>query len=128
MAKTPRGMTKSPVAIARRALQAAEKALGDYASPYSKKKFTQPQLFAILVLKAFFRTDYRGIVAVLKDFKDLRDALELSDVPHYSTLAHAEKRLLKKGLLTYSNEPYLEELGEKAFFEGKTGPSSTRRG
>ena len=127
MARTPRGMTKSPVAIARRALQAAEKALGDYSSPYSKKKFTQPQLYAILVLKAFFRTDYRGIVAVLKDLKDLRDVLKLKDVPHYSTLAYAEKRLLKKGLLTYSSEPYSDELGDMAFFEGRTGPSSTRR-
>src|ERR1051326_2375357 len=106
-------MTKSPLALARSAYQAAKKALPERASPYSKKKFTQPQLFAILVLRAFFRTDYRGMADILRDFSDLREALELKSVPHYSTLALAEKRLLKKGLLTYSSDGYSEEEGDK---------------
>ena len=33
-----------------------------YTHPNSPKKFTQHQLFACLVLKNFFRTDYRGVV------------------------------------------------------------------
>lgn len=127
MPKPTRQMTKSPMALARSAVQAAQKALGDYSSPYSKKQFTQPQLFAILVLKAFFRTDYRGIVALLEDFAELRKAIGLKKVPHFTTLIHAEKRLLKKGLLTYSSEAYSEEQGELAFYEAKSGRSSTRR-
>ena len=95
-----RAMTKSPVAVACEALGVGRKGLPPYSSPFSKKDFTQPQLFAILVLRQFFKTDYRGVVEMLHDFSDLRTVLELKKVPHYSTLCYAEKRLLKKGLLT----------------------------
>ena len=76
----------------------AQGALEPYSSHFSNHLFTQAQLFAILVLKAFFQTNYRGIVALLEDWTDLREALKLSRVPHYSTLCYAEKRLLKKTL------------------------------
>jgi len=91
-------MTKSPVALAKTALAVAQKALPAYSSPFSPKLFTQHQLFAILVLRQFLKTDYRGIVQMLEDFSDLRTALGLKRVPHYSTLCYAEHRLLKKGL------------------------------
>ena len=95
-------MTKSPVALGKEALAVAQEALPAYSSPFSPKTFTQHQLFAILVLRQFFRTDYRGIVQILADLGDLRSALGLKKVPHYSTLCYAEQRLLKKGLLTAS--------------------------
>ncbi len=94
-----RSMTKSPVAVAREALRAGEAGLSLYASRFSKKDFTQPQLFAMLVLRQFFKTDYRGIVQMLRDLSDLRRVLRLKKIPHYSTLCYAEQRLLKKGLL-----------------------------
>jgi hypothetical protein len=53
--------SKSPVDGARAALAVATAALPAYAHRTSPKKFTQPQLFACLVLKTFFKTDYRGI-------------------------------------------------------------------
>jgi hypothetical protein len=95
-----RDMTKSPVALGKEALQVAKKALPAYSSPFSPRVFTQHQLFAILVLRQFFRTDYRGVVQLLSDFSDLRNALGLTKVPHYSTLCYAEGRLIKKGLLS----------------------------
>ena len=95
-----RAMTKSPVAVAREALQMGQRGLALYSSPFSKKDFTQPQLFAMLVLRQFFRTDYRGVVQMLRDFSELRSTLGLKKVPHYSTLCYAEQRLLKKGLFT----------------------------
>lgn len=95
-----RSMTKSPVALAREALKIGQEALPPYSSHFSRKDFTQPQLLAILVLKQFFKTDYRGIIRFLQDLSDLRSALGLEKVPHYSTLCYAEKRLIKKGLLT----------------------------
>ncbi len=97
-----RSMTKSPVAVAHEALLVGEAGLPLYASRFSKKDFTQPQLFAILVLRLFFKTDYRGIVQMLHDLSDLRRVLRLKKVPHYSTLCYAEQRLLKKGLLNTS--------------------------
>jgi hypothetical protein len=90
-------MTKSPRAVAREALRLAQESLPAYSSARSRKDFTQHQLFAVLALKVFLRTDYRGVVQFLDDFAELRADLGLTDVPHYSTLCYAEKRLLKKG-------------------------------
>jgi hypothetical protein len=90
-------MTKSPRAVAREALRLAREALPVYSSPYSRKDFTQHQLFAILALKTFLKTDYRGVVQALADFSELRGDLGLTAVPHYSTLCYAERRLLKRG-------------------------------
>lgn len=101
-----RSMTKSPVALCREALAVAEKALPAYSSHFSRKDFTQHQLFAILVLRQFFKTDYRGIVHLLSEWSDLRKALALTHVPHYSTLCYAQRRLLKRGLWTPSSPPF----------------------
>jgi hypothetical protein len=92
-----RPMTKSPRRLAREALELGRAALPDYSCPTSRHDFTQPQLFAVLALKAFLKTDYRGVVAFLDDFPELRGDLGLARVPHYSTLCYAERRLLKKG-------------------------------
>ena len=89
--------TKSPRAVALEALAAGEIALPAYSHPCSPKKFTQPQLFACLALKAFFRTDYRGVVAILSDCADLAAALGLRCVPHCTTLQTACERLLGFG-------------------------------
>lgn len=94
-----RTMTKSPVALAKTALRTAKASLPTYSCRYSRHDFTQHQLFAILVLRQFLKTDYRGIIQMLKDFSDLRKTLGLKKIPHYSTLCYAEKRLVKKGLL-----------------------------
>ena len=93
-------MTKSPVALAREALAVGQRALDRYSSLRSRHDFTQPQLFAILVLRQFFRTDYRGVAQLLDDLSDLREVLELKKVPHFTTLQKAEGRLRKKGLST----------------------------
>ena len=90
-------MTKSPRAVARSALRLAREALPAYSSKFSRKDYTQHQLFAVLALKTFFKTDYRGVAAMLQDFPELRQDLGLEEVPHYSTLCYAARRLLKKG-------------------------------
>lgn len=95
--KTARPMTKSPRRLAREALRIAQQALPPFSCATSRHDYTQPQLVAILALKTFLRTDYRGVCAFLKDFPDLQADLGLKKVPHYSTLCYAEQRLLKKG-------------------------------
>jgi len=90
-------MTKSPRSVAREALRLAREALPAYSSKYSRKDYTQHQLFAVLALKTFLKTDYRGVVAVLDDFAELRTDLGLKKVPDHSTLCYAEQRLLKGG-------------------------------
>ena len=90
-------MTKSPRAVARESLTLARDTLPAYSCTTSRKDFTAHQLFAVLALKTFFKTDYRGVAQLLTDFTDLREDLGLTKVPHYSTLCYAAGRLLKKG-------------------------------
>jgi hypothetical protein len=92
--------TRSPVALVRKALEVTRQAVPAYSSKYSKKDFTQHQLLAILALGQFFKTDDRGVVALLDDLSDLRETLGLKKVPHHTTLFHARQRLAKKGALT----------------------------
>ena len=91
--------TKNPIALARAEFEAGKEALPTYSCAKSPHKFTQPQLFAMLVLKQFFKLDYRGVTQWLGRWSELRQALELQRVPNYSTLCYAEGRLLKKGAL-----------------------------
>ena len=86
--------SKSPRAVVLAALAAARRVLPEYAHRSSPKKFTQHQLFACLVLKNFLRTDYRGLAAQLTDNPSLVAALELPQVPHFTTFQKASRRLL----------------------------------
>ena len=90
-------MTKSPRAVVQEDLRMARQAISAYSGKFSRQDFTQHQHFAILVLKSFLKTDYRGVVQFLADFRELREDLGLEKPPHYSTLCKAEQRLLKKG-------------------------------
>src|SRR5438477_5583898 len=90
-------MTKSPRAVAQEALRLARESLPPYSAVRSRKDFTQHQLFAVLAVKTFLKTDYRGVVAFLDDFAELRTDLGLKKVPDHSTLCYAEQRLLKGG-------------------------------
>ena len=89
-------LTKSPLRVAREALAVATGRLRPYAHKFSPKKFTQPQLFACLVLKTCWKTDYRGLVAHLADHSDMRAALGLQAVPHFTTPQKAGRRLLRQ--------------------------------
>ena len=76
------------------AYEAGRRALPEYAHRFSPKKFTQHQLLACLVLKEFMRIDYRGLAALLADCPELRAAIHLQRVPHFTTLQKAADRLL----------------------------------
>src|SRR5271168_2222924 len=88
-------LSKSPIRVARAALAVATKVLRPYAHKFSPKLYTQPQLFVCLVLKIFFKTDYRGITTQLQEFTELRRTVGLRCVPHFTTLHKACKRLLR---------------------------------
>ncbi len=70
-----RRMPKSAVRAAREALAAGRAALPEYGSRYSRRDYTQAQLFALLVLRQFLRTDYRGLVALVAEWRDLRQVV-----------------------------------------------------
>ena len=67
--------SKSPRKVALVALDVGTEALPAYCHRFNPKVFTQPQLFACLVLKEFFKADYRGIMGILADTPGLRDAI-----------------------------------------------------
>ena len=87
--------SKSPRKVALVALDVGKEALPDYSHRFSPKVFTQAQLFVCLVLKEFFRTDYRGISAILADTPQLRQLVGLVKTPHFTTIQKASQRLLR---------------------------------
>jgi hypothetical protein len=90
-------LSKSPLRVAREALGVGQQVLRPYAHRFSPHRYTQPQLFACLVLKAFHKTDYRGIQALLEDHAEVRSLLGLKAVPHFTTFQKASRRLLRPG-------------------------------
>src|SRR6478735_4475076 len=95
--KTTRPMTKSPLAVARMALSVARESIPAFSSKFSRKDFTQHQHFALMALREFLKTDYRGLEQMLKEWAELREVLGLKKVPDHSTIQKAAERLLEKG-------------------------------
>ena len=87
--------SKSPRKVLLVAHEAARRSLPPYAHRFAPKKFTQHQLFACLVLKVHQQQDYRGIQQMLLDCPDLRVAIGLAAVPHYTTIQKTADRLLR---------------------------------
>jgi Transposase DDE domain len=85
---------KSPKRVLAVAYAIGRAALRPYAHRYSPQKFTQPQLFAGLVLKEFLRLDYRKLAALLRDCGELAATIELTTIPHFTTFQKAADRLL----------------------------------
>lgn len=104
MAKRP-AMTKSPMVLAKLALKTAQEVLSPYSDLRSRHDFTQAQVFAILTLRQFFKTDYRGIIRILREHQNIKDALGLTKLPHFTTLQKAQQRMLKKT----SSRDYLQQ-------------------
>lgn len=65
---------------------------GLYSPIRSRKGFTSHQLFAVLALKAFVKTDCRCSVQLLTDLAHFRNDLGLEKVPHRSALCRAADR------------------------------------
>jgi hypothetical protein len=92
-ARKPDGMTLQR-RVVRWALEAGRRVLPDYSHPKSPKTYTQPQLLACLVLRAFGKYTYRGVVEAIADGDALRRELGLADdrVPRHTTLEEFASR------------------------------------
>jgi hypothetical protein len=86
--------SKSPQKVLLTGYLIGKLALPDYSHKCSPKTYTQPQLFACLVLKEFLHRDYRGIEDLLNDTPELAAVIELKKVPDFTTLQKAAERLL----------------------------------
>jgi hypothetical protein len=73
--------------VAELAMKLGGKHLADYGSARSRHDFTQRQLMACLILRAYLKTTYRGVLELLSVSPNLRAALGMADkLPHYTTL------------------------------------------
>jgi hypothetical protein len=80
--------------VALAALATGMDALPKYSHECSPHTYTQPQMFACLALKRFFKTSYRGIEAYLRDMHNICKAIGLRKVPHYTAIQKTHARLL----------------------------------
>ena len=87
--------SKSPKQVLGVAYAVGKSSLRPYSHRFSPRKFTQPQLFACLVLKEFLKLDYRGLSGLLSDSPELCHAIGLKQVPHFTTFQKASRRLLQ---------------------------------
>jgi DDE family transposase len=79
--------------VAALAMQLGSRHLADYGATRSRHDFTQRQLMACLILRAYTKTTYRGLLELLAISPSLRQELGLRDkLPHYSTLAKFSSR------------------------------------
>lgn len=73
--------------VADLAMRLSGKYMSDYGSYKSRHDFRQNQLMACLILRAYLKTTYRGLVDFLSGHAGLRSTLGMeSKLPHYTTL------------------------------------------
>lgn len=94
----------------------------EYSHPNSPKKYTLPQLAACVMLCFYFKMSYRDFEELLRMSQELREALELEEVPHYSTLSRMYQRF-RASHLDEMNRQLLQSLGvvEEAVALDSTG-------
>lgn len=73
--------------VADLAMRLSRPHLADYGATRSRHDFTQRQLMSCLILRAYLKTTYRGVLEVLAGHGPLRACLGLQEkLPHYTTV------------------------------------------
>jgi hypothetical protein len=73
--------------VAELAMRLGGRHLADYGSTRGRHDFAQRQLMACLILRAYLKTTYRGVLELLSVSPNLLEALGMQDkLPHYTTL------------------------------------------
>ncbi|GIV85132.1 MAG: hypothetical protein KatS3mg052_2139 [Candidatus Roseilinea sp.] len=148
-AKTKAGQMRERrhVKAARIIYAQAQAAFPRYSHRFSPKKFTLPQLATCVLLSFYFKMSYRDFEELLLMSQELRDALELTAVPDYSTLnrmyhrfraSHLDKmneallRALDNGGLVQEDAITLDSTGFRptnasAYFQTRRGKRFKRR-
>ena len=79
--------------VAEMAMQLGHRHLADYGAYRSRHDFTQRQLMACLILRAYLKTTYRGVLEMLAISPALRQQLGLAEkLPHFTTLQKFSSR------------------------------------
>lgn len=67
-------------------MKVAKKYVEPYSHSNSPQKFTQAQLLTCLILRAYLKTTYRGVIEILELSESLQKAIGLERLPHFTTL------------------------------------------
>jgi hypothetical protein len=95
MALNQLGMSAKPntlLTVARLSVKLSGRYMQPYSHAKSPHKFTQAQLMTCLILRAYLKTTYRGIIEVLEASEALKQCLSVKRLPHYSTLKYFADR------------------------------------
>lgn len=92
--------SRSPLEVLLTAHRLGEATLPTYASRFSRKSFTLPQLFACLALRQFYNLSYRRTEALLADCPDWRAAIGMTSTPDHNTLCDAFIKLTEQPVVT----------------------------
>lgn len=104
------------------AYKLATRFLPDYPSVFSRHDFTQPQLFACLVLREHQKESYRGVQALLEDSADWRIDIGLSRTPDHNTLCRAFQRLAKPRLVNRMLDQMAAWAEQRKLIRGRIKP------
>lgn len=109
--------------VLREAYDLALPLLPTYASNFSRKDaFTEPQLFACLVLREHQKKSYRGIEALLVDSPEWLASIGMSRAPDHNTLCRVFKRLVKRGLINKMLDQQVAWAEHKGLIKGHIEP------
>ena len=64
-----------------------------YSCKYSKKIYTQHQLFALILFKEFRNQHYRDFIEDIGDMEGVQKELDLTEIPHFTTLQKFFQRI-----------------------------------
>ena len=67
-----------------------------YSSKFSRKTYNQHKLMAILIFREVLGTDYRDIIDLIDITDRIKEILQLSQIPHYSTIHKFMTRIPSK--------------------------------
>lgn len=113
---------KSPRRVLKDAYELARPLLPPYASRFSRKDFTEAQLFACLVLREHQKKSYRGVEALLNDCPAWLEDIGLSRTPDHNTLCRAFGRLVKRGLMSRMLDEQARQAGRLKLIKGRIRP------
>lgn len=100
--------------VAALSMKTAGRCLLPYGHPKSPHKFTQRQLMTCLVLRAYTKSTYRGVIELLEASGQLRRILCMERLPHYSTLKKFADRTVIPEILEFLLQEILREVGDQS--------------
>jgi len=103
------------VRVVELAMKLGTRHMADYGATRSRHDFTQRQLMTCLILRAYMKTTYRGVVEALASSAELREKLGLQDkLPHYTTL---QKFSLRSQVVAIAQQ-LVSQIGQAALRQG----------